>query len=178
MHVDATLCDHHLGFHKFTRDKFGFEANTCVHYTLGIGAANYNHSKYFKSQENYDEWYDRAGRMAERGIETIRVKADVMIRGCMEETLENREAYEWWVKTWSLESREDKEPCSPKSSLGEYLGTQFHTIRFKGKEHMHNLIKQKTPNKFMSVPAIGKPVWDRVQDLHPKTVDVCPPAPE
>ena len=32
------------------------------------------------------------------------------------------------------------------------------------------MIKQKTPNKFMSVPAIGKTVWDRVQDLHPKTL--------
>jgi hypothetical protein len=28
LHVDATLCDHHFGFHKFTREKFGFEANT------------------------------------------------------------------------------------------------------------------------------------------------------
>jgi hypothetical protein len=40
LHVDATLCDHHLGFHKFTSDEFGFEANTCVNHALGIGAAN------------------------------------------------------------------------------------------------------------------------------------------
>ena len=41
--------------------------------------------------------------MAEIGIETIRVKADVIMRGYMEETLDDWEAYAWWVKTWSLE---------------------------------------------------------------------------
>ncbi len=38
LHVDATLCDHHFGFHNFTREEFGFEANTCVNHALDIGA--------------------------------------------------------------------------------------------------------------------------------------------
>jgi hypothetical protein len=42
-----------------------------MNYALGIGVANYTHCKYFKSQENYDEQYDRAGSTLEICIETI-----------------------------------------------------------------------------------------------------------
>ncbi len=170
LHVDATLCDHHFGFHNFTREEFGFEANTCVNHTLGIGAANYTHPKYFRSGDNYDEWKDCACCMSEIDIEAIRIKADVLMQEYMEETLGDPEAYRWWSATllhgpWSQdlgsgpfamastaaslqmhgterEWREDKEQCSPKSSLGTYLGTLFHTIESKAKEHMQKLIKQ------------------------------------
>jgi hypothetical protein len=80
--------------------------------------------------------------------------------------------YAGYVTNASVERqwREDKEPCSPKASLGEYLGTRFHTIKAKGKEHRQLLIAQKTPNQFIRIPKIDKDIWDRVQDLHPKTL--------
>jgi hypothetical protein len=56
--VDAALCDHLVDFHNFADEEFGLEANTCDNHFLGIAAAQYSHRKYFKSQENYDQYYD------------------------------------------------------------------------------------------------------------------------
>ena len=193
--VNAALCDHHLGFHAFAQAEFGLEANTCNNHHLGIGAANYTHRKYFLSQDNMDRWYDRGVRMSNIGIESIREKADVLMEKFMVQELKDPDAYKWWDSTWSLKSghgkwslchggycgyvtnasterewREDKEPCSPKASMGEYLGIRFNTIRAKGKEHRRRLMDQKTPNTFMKVPPLVKEIWDRVQELHPKTL--------
>ena len=68
------------------------------------------------------------------------------------------------------EWREDKEPCSPKASMGEYLGIRFNTIREKGREHRSKMLNQKTQNTFMKVLPPVKEVWDSVQELHPKTL--------
>jgi hypothetical protein len=165
---------------------------------LAIRTGVRTHSKYFRSGDNYDEWYDRACRVSKIGIEAIRIKADVLMQEYMEETLDDPEAYRWWSPTRSLASgfgkwsichgkycgfvtnastdrewREDKELCSPKSSLGTYLGVRFNTIESKAKEHMQKLIKLQTPNKFLVVPAkqiISKKGWDCVQSCHAKTL--------
>ncbi len=102
--VDAKLCDNHLGFHAFTRDEFGFEANTCNNHHLGIGAANYTHRKYFLSQENMDRWYDRGVRMSNIGMEAVRKKADVLMEKFMVNELKDPDAYAWWDRTWCLKS--------------------------------------------------------------------------
>ena len=147
------------------------------------------------SQENYDKWYDRAVCMGSIGIDMIRDKADVLMKKYMVEELQDPCSYDWWGKTWSMESghgqwsvchgqyagfvtnasmerewREDKEPCSPKASMGEYLGARCATIKAKGMEHRQRLIDQKTPNRFISYPKISKDMWDFVQGVHPKTL--------
>ena len=98
-------------------------------------------------------------------------KANVLMEKFMVQELEDPDAYAWWDRTWSLKSchgrwsivyggycglvtnasterewREDKESCSPKATMGEYLGIRFNTIRSKGKEHKQRLVNKKTPN--------------------------------
>ena len=133
--------------------------------------------------------------MAGIGLDTIRDKADILMEKFMVEELADPRSFEWWGKTWSMASghgrwsichgqyagyvtnasmerewREDKEPCSPKASMGEYLGARCATIKAKGKEHRQRLIDQGTPNRFISIPKIGKEMWDFVQCVHPKTL--------
>lgn len=193
--VDATLCDHQGGWHSFTVEEFGFDPNICNNHATGIGAANNTHRKYFVSQENYDKWYDRVVRMAKIGVDAIRDKADILMEGFMVKTLRDPRSYSWWSKTWSMASgsgrwsichgmyggyvtnagtevghREDKQDCSPSSTLGEYLGSRFDTIKSMGKEHRLRLFQQGTPNRFTSIPKFDKAMWDRVQGMHPKTL--------
>jgi hypothetical protein len=111
--------------------------------------------------------------MAGIGLDTIRDKADILMEKFMVEELADPRSFEWWGKTWSMASghgrwsichgqyagyvtnasmerewREDKEPCSPKASMGEYLGARCATIKAKGKEHRQRLIDLE--NLFMS----------------------------
>ncbi len=65
--VDATLCNHQGGFHSFTQEEFGFEANTYDNHARGIRASNYTYHNYVLTLENYDKWYDRAVRMSKIG---------------------------------------------------------------------------------------------------------------
>ncbi len=137
---------------RFTDEEFGFEANTCDNHFLGIAAAQYSHRKYFKSQENYDQYYDNMVRVQKIGVEVIYEKAHELVEPFMCEELDDTRAFDWCHKTWSMKSgygrwaichggyggyvtnasverghREDKEPCNEKSTLGEYIGNRFHT---------------------------------------------------
>ena len=55
-------------------------------------------------QENYDKWYDRAVRMGSIGIDTIRDKADVLMKKYMVEELQDLRSYDCGAKhgPWSL----------------------------------------------------------------------------
>ena len=104
LEVDATLCDHLADFHNFTEDEFGFEANTCDNHFLGIAAAQYTHRKYFKSQQNYDRYYDAMVRVQKLGVEVICEKAHELIEAFMVQDLDDQRSFDWWDKTWSLKS--------------------------------------------------------------------------
>ena len=50
-----------------------------INHFLGIAAAQYTHRKYFKSQENYDRYYDAMVRVQKIGVEVIGEKAHDLI---------------------------------------------------------------------------------------------------
>ncbi len=102
--VDATLCDHHLGFHAFIRYEVRLEANTCNNHHLSIGAANNTHCKCFRSQKNMDNCFDRGVRMSNIGMEAVRRRADVLLEKELVQDLEDPDAYAWWDRTRSLKS--------------------------------------------------------------------------
>ena len=69
--------------------------------------------------------------------------------------------------------RDVKKICPFSSSnLGTFLGALFHFIKEIGKEHRAHLIKEGTPNAFITTPVISKAIFDLMQDMHPKTL-VC-----
>jgi hypothetical protein len=103
-------------------------------------------------------------RVQKIGVEVICEKAHELVEPLMCQELDDTRAFDWWHKTWSLKSgygrwaichgdfggfvtnasverghREDKEPCNEKSTLGEYNGNRFRTIRAQGEEWMNKL---------------------------------------
>ena len=128
--------------------------------------------------------------MSRIGLEVTRDKADDLMETYMLETLKDERAHAWWSKTWSMKSghgrwsichgqyggyttnasterghREDKEPCSPKATMGEYLGVRFKTIKEMGKEHRNKLKEAGRPNRFISIPRGPTCCWRHVRRI-------------
>ena len=195
LEVDQTLSDHSLGFGKFTRDTFSFDANMCRNHVTAIPAANHSQQRQFKSRETYDRFYDEVVRFSQVGHEAIAVKCDEAMIKWISDVLEDPVAAEYYNKTWSLASGhgrfpvvyggyggsttngateavwKDKRLMSIKSAkLGTFIGGLVHTIECRGEEHSQKLHEQGDYNRFISFPPIKPEIWPKIMAVHPKTL--------
>ena len=166
LEVDQTLSDRSLGFGKFTRDTFSFDANMCRNHVTAIPAANHSQQRQFKSRETYDRFYDEVVRFSQVGHEAIAVKCDEAMIKWISDVLEDPVAAEYYNKTWSLASGhgrfpvvyggyggsttngateavwKDKRLMSIKSAkLGTFIGGLVHTIECRGEDHSQFVAK-------------------------------------
>ena len=65
--------------------------------------------------------------------------------------------------------RDIKKLVPPSASLGTFLGALWEFVRQLATEHRAFLESLGDPYNFPSVLPPGKPIWDRIQDMHAKT---------
>ena len=88
-----------MGFCKFTRETFGFDANMCRNHVTAIPVANHSQQRNFKNRATYDAFYDEVVRGSRVGREEVAVKCDAAMIEWICDVLEDPVAADYYDKT-------------------------------------------------------------------------------
>jgi hypothetical protein len=159
-----------------------------------IAAANYSHVGYFPRLADCDIFFAILLRVADIAVLTFALLAQKLLVDFL--CAQDDQSADWYEEFWTgargryclcpaghsgsnnntevkIDWCDMKKQCPPLASLRTFLSALSQFIRQLGLEHCDHLEQQGTPKKFIIDPVLSNAMWDRLQEMHSKTLS-CP----